>query len=160
MAAGDQLGILNGMQVVVPHVPVVGAGLVHPLGKLKLGDDAAEQVQAVQDLQLGAGAVLGQDGHKLVANAFGSHPFQQRRVLADKAGSLRFQHELEPSGQTGAAKETAGVVAEDLVVHHPDTLAGHVRPSAKGVHQVTGPQAGRNRPLVGVGVQQAGMIQR
>ena len=74
VASGDFLGILDAMEQVAPYVPVVvRPGLLAELRSLQLGDDAAEKVEAIQDLELRSGAGGGQDGHELVADALGRH---------------------------------------------------------------------------------------
>ena len=87
MAGGNRLGVLHAVQQVSQHIPIVmGAGLGAVAGGFQLGDDAAEQAQAVEDFQHGAGAVGRQQQHKFVAHSFRRHLFQQRGVLPDAPG--------------------------------------------------------------------------
>ena len=83
MSPGDQLGGLHGVDGVSPDVPIVHPGLTDALGDGQFGDDAAEEVEAVQDLQGDAGTVAGEDGQQLIPHPLRRNPVDQGRVGAD-----------------------------------------------------------------------------
>ena len=111
----DRLGIFDAMQQVSPNVPVVmGAGLVAVPCGFQFRYRAAQQVEAVQYLQLRPGSVGGQYRHEFVADPFGRHPVQQVRVPADAPSGARF-----PSGNRADSRVSPPAAsAQD----HPGTL--------------------------------------
>ena len=125
VAAGNLFGVVDGVEQVLPNIPiVVGGGLADAFGQGQFRDDAAKQIQPIQDFQLGTGLVGGEDPQQLIAAAFRGNPFQQGGIIADLPGGFRFQAELQLAGQADSAQQAAGVVAKDFGMEGADPLLG------------------------------------
>ena len=143
MAGRNGLGVFHAVQQMPPNIPiVVRPRLRAAAGRLQLGDDSAKQVKAVQNLQLRPGAVAGQYGHKLIADALGGNPFQQRRGAANAADGIRLHPKAQLPGQPRAAQHPARVCLERIISRRPQDAAGEVGPAAQRVNDCVKPFVG------------------